>query len=65
MVHTREIRLKLRDREGQDVEMGEEHHGKSSNRAEVDVSMAQGPVFIHPPVLVVFGIVGQDGEDLK
>jgi hypothetical protein len=47
------------------MEIGKEHHGKGTNRAKVDISMAKGPMFIHPPILIVLRIVGQGREDLK
>jgi hypothetical protein len=47
------------------MEVRKEHHRERTNWAEVYISMAQRPVFIHPPILVVLCIVGQGGEDLE
>ena len=48
----------------QNVKVCEEEKCNGSDRTELRMAVPDGPVFIHTTMLVVFGIVSEDSENL-
>ena len=60
-----EVGCKIRWRAMQNMKMCKEEKCNGSDRTELNMAVADGPMFVHATMLVVFGIVSKDGKDLS
>jgi hypothetical protein len=49
----------------QNMKVCKEEKCNGSDRTELDVTVPDGPMFVHTTMLFVFGIVGEDSKDLS
>ena len=62
LVH--EVRGKGRRCAVENMEVAEKHQHEGPDGTELRVAMLDDTMFVHPPVLVVLGIVGERSKDL-